>query len=203
MGGFELWQSLCIELFVDTMQKICVIKGVRYAAYVTFWLASMACLPILATPAPSVILDWDASVDPTVTGYNLYYGGASRSYTNVVPAGQAITAVVSNLTVGATYYFAATTYDLAGLESVYSTEVSYVVPVTNSVVILQANARSAQNRSLTISGAVGSNYQVQYCTNLAAGTIWYPLATYTQTNAVQTVSINPIQSNVFYRVQLK
>ena len=155
---------------------------------------------MLATPPASVILDWDKSADPTVTGYNLYYGSSSRDYTNVAPAGAATTAVVSNLTTGATYYFAATTYNLAGLESEYSTEVSYNVP-TNSPAILQANAAFGQSRSLTISGAVGNNYQVQYCTNLAAGATWYPLLTYTATNAVQTVIINPTQSVIFYRVQ--
>lgn len=182
------------------MLNICLKKGVRFAAYVTFWLSSMACLPVLATPSASVILDWDKSADPTVTGYNLYYGSSSRDYTNVAPAGAATTAAVSNLTAGATYYFAATTYNLAGLESDYSVEVSYNVP-TNSPAILQANAASGQSRSLTISGAVGNNYQVQYCTNLATGATWYPLLTFTATNAVQTVIINPTQSVIFYRVQ--
>jgi len=285
------------------MRTISLSQGVRYAAYVVFGFICLVCLPTLRATPPSVVLDWDASVDPTVAGYNLYYGSASRGYTNVVAAGAATTAAVSNLTVGATYYFAATTYNLAGLESDYSAEVSYTVPApnaaptldplgnltinedagaqtvnlsgigsgspnelqtltvtasssnpslipnpvvsysspkptgaltfspvtgaygsaivtvivddggavnnlfsrsftvtVNSVAILQANAASLQNRSLTISGAVGSTYQIQYCTNLAPGSVWYPLSAYTQTNAVQVIQVNPNQSAIFYRV---
>lgn len=184
------------------MFKFCFFKGVRCAAYVTFLLAAVALTgQALATPAQSVTLDWNASVDPTVAGYNLYYGSTSRVYTNVVTAGSATTASVSNLASGLTYYFAATTYNLAGLESVYSAEVSYVVPSSNAPPILQATALSDQNRSLTITGAVGNNYQIQYSTNLASGAVWYPLSSYTQSNSVQSVSLVPTQSVVFYRVQ--
>ena len=36
---------------------------------------------------------------------------------------------ISGLVPGATYYFAATTYNAAGLESPFSSEVSYLVPL--------------------------------------------------------------------------
>lgn len=75
--------------------------------------------------AEQVTLAWDASPDATVVGYNIYYGGASQQYTNIVSAGGATSAVISNLTAGATYYFAATSVDAAGLESTYSGEVMY------------------------------------------------------------------------------
>lgn len=71
-----------------------------------------------------VPLAWDPTTDSTVIGYNVYYGAASRTYTNVIAVGANTTVTVSNLVQGATYYFAATTYTLAGLESDYSAEVS-------------------------------------------------------------------------------
>lgn len=144
-------------------------------------------------------LDWDASVDPTVAGYHLYYGDSSRGYTNVVIAGTATSAIVTNLSTGSKYFFAATTYNFFGLESDFSAEVSYVVPA-KTVASLQAFA-SSQSRSLAISGTVGTSYQIQYCTNLTWSTGWYPLTTYTQTNAVQTVTVAPTTRPIFYRVQ--
>lgn len=78
--------------------------------------------------ASSVSLAWDASTDPSAAGYNVYFGSASRSYTNVVDAGNGTSVTVSTLVPGATYYFAATTYNASGLESDYSIEVSYTVP---------------------------------------------------------------------------
>ena len=82
----------------------------------------------------SVTLAWDASTDPTVAGYNIYYGGASGSYTNKICAGNATNATISGLVEGTTYYFAATTYAVSGMNSPFSGEVSYLVPVNVPVV---------------------------------------------------------------------
>src|SRR5690242_10304449 len=87
--------------------------------------------------ASAVTLAWDASTDPMVTGYNIYSGTVSHGYTNIVNAGTATSLTLSNLVPGTTYYFAATTYTLSGLESDYSLETAYTVPVsTNSGTIL-------------------------------------------------------------------
>ncbi len=86
--------------------------------------------------AQNVTLAWDPSTDPAVASYNLYYGGASQVYTNVV-ATRANTAVtVSNLTAGATYFFAVTIVDITGLESGFSGEVMYQVPQSQSHVLM-------------------------------------------------------------------
>ena len=78
--------------------------------------------------AANVTLAWDPSADPTVSGYRVYYGAATGNYTNLVDVGSATSITLSNLVPAATYYFAATTYSLAGMESAYSAEVSYLVP---------------------------------------------------------------------------
>ena len=81
----------------------------------------------ITTGPASVTLAWDASPGTNViTNYNIYYGPASATYTNVQAAGTNQTLTVSNLVRGGTYYFAATAVDKNGLESDYSTEVSTV-----------------------------------------------------------------------------
>ena len=77
----------------------------------------------------SVTLAWNPSTDPNVAGYNIYYGGVSHTYTNKIPVGNATSVTISGLVQGTTYYFAATTYSASGLESQFSSELSYLVPV--------------------------------------------------------------------------
>ena len=74
-------------------------------------------LTSLLTSAAQITLAWDASTDPSVTGYRVYYGSGSLAYSNAVSAGNATTLTISNLVAGTTYYFAATAYDGNGLES--------------------------------------------------------------------------------------
>ncbi len=75
-----------------------------------------------------VSLAWDANTETNIAGYRLYYGPTSQSLTNTVDAGLALTATASNLTEGATYYFAVTARNTDGLESDFSDQVSYTVP---------------------------------------------------------------------------
>jgi hypothetical protein len=81
-----------------------------------------------AIAARSVTLAWNPSVDPSVAGYNVYWGTASGSYSEKLVAGTAATAVISGLMEGTTYYFVVTAYNISGLESDPSNEVSYRVP---------------------------------------------------------------------------
>lgn len=83
--------------------------------------------------AQSVTFAWDPVSG--VTGYKLYQGGATRIYTNSINAGNATQTSVSGLTVGKTYYFAATAYNSSGVESDYSTEIIYTVPASGTPVI--------------------------------------------------------------------
>jgi len=78
-----------------------------------------------APAGQSVTLVWNVNTDPNVTGCNVYYGVSSGNYTSVVNAGNVTNTTVSGLVAGVTYYFAATTYDAAGDQSGYSTEIAY------------------------------------------------------------------------------
>ena len=75
----------------------------------------------------SVTLAWDAMNDPTIAGFNLYYGVSSRSYTNAVSVDNMYTGVVTGLVEGVTYFFAVTASDTNGLESDFSNEISWTV----------------------------------------------------------------------------
>jgi hypothetical protein len=78
--------------------------------------------------AADITLGWKPSSDPNVVGYNVYYGIASGTYTNVVDAGPATSVTIPSLVPGTTYFFAATSYDLSGLEGLFSPEMSYTIP---------------------------------------------------------------------------
>src|SRR5262245_33231770 len=72
--------------------------------------------------ASQVPLAWDPSSSTGFTGYRLYQGGVSGNYTNQISVGN-VTTTVSNLTAGATYYFAVSALSSNGLESVRSGEI--------------------------------------------------------------------------------
>ncbi len=99
----------------------------------------------------SVTLAWDASPDPTVLGYNVYYGAASGTYTNKVDAVNATSATISNLVEGVTYYFAVTAYNGVGLESDPSNEAIYTVPLLPAVVLANPANGATYTAPATIS----------------------------------------------------
>ena len=85
-----------------------------------------------AYPADNVTLQWDANTEPDLKGYYIYYGTASRNYTQREDAGNEITYQLTGLTEGQTYYIAVTAYDNEYNESGYSNEVVYTVPGVDS-----------------------------------------------------------------------
>jgi sulfur relay (sulfurtransferase) complex TusBCD TusD component (DsrE family) len=106
----------------------------------------------------SVTLAWDPSPGSDIAGYRLYEGGASRTYTNVLDLRMSTNGTFSALISGATYFFAATAYSTNGLESDYSPEVSYTVPLPTN-----------NSPAITLtSSANGSAYVTPAAINLAA-----------------------------------
>ena len=86
------------------------------------------------TNTATVTIAWDHSPDDSVTGYNFYYGVATRNYTNKTDVGYTNLITIPYLLQGTTYYFAATAYNALGTESIYSEELVYTIPtivVTN------------------------------------------------------------------------
>jgi len=86
----------------------------------------------MAVAVQSVRLAWDHSPDAGVVGYHIYTGATSRNYTNRTSVGYTNQASISNLNDGTKYYFAATAFNSAGLESDYSNEAEYTTPGGNT-----------------------------------------------------------------------
>src|SRR5262245_59247995 len=74
--------------------------------------------------AADLTLGWDAPSDGMTTGFVLYYGTTSHTYTQQVNVGPATSYTVSSLSAGTTYYFAVRGYTANGAMSDFSTEVS-------------------------------------------------------------------------------
>jgi hypothetical protein len=74
--------------------------------------------------AAHVTLTWDPPVDSTyVAGYIIYYGTASKAYSQSIDVGNTTTYTVSSLNNGQIYFFATTAYNYDGEQSVYSNEI--------------------------------------------------------------------------------
>jgi hypothetical protein len=84
---------------------------------------------ITSAYAAQVTLGWSPGTEPDLTGYKVYYGTASRNYTQSVDINNrtVTSCTITNLTEGQTYYFAATAYNTSLVESPYSAEVSCLV----------------------------------------------------------------------------
>jgi fibronectin type 3 domain-containing protein len=81
------------------------------------------------SPSGTATLDWtaptknsDSSALTDLAGYKVYYGTASRSYSQSIDVGKVTTYELTNLSNGFTYYFVVTAYNQAGVESEPSNE---------------------------------------------------------------------------------
>jgi len=92
-------------------------------------LVAILSLLVPAAHAAQVTVAWDANTDPAVTGYRVHYGTAPGNYTSHVDVGNVTSCVISGLSEGVTYYFAATAYDSSDNESDYSAAVNYTPPM--------------------------------------------------------------------------
>jgi len=95
----------------------------------TLLLLVILSLLVPAAHAAQVTVAWDANTDPGVTGYKVHYGTAPGNYTSHVDVGNVTSCVISGLSEGVTYYFAATAYDGSGNQSDYSAAVNYTPPL--------------------------------------------------------------------------
>jgi hypothetical protein len=185
---------------------------VRRAAHVVFVLGALA-LPEVSSgvlPGNSITLAWDASTNATVTGYKLYYGVASRNYTNSVNAGSSTTATVVGLATGVTYYFAATTYNNANVESDYSAETTFLLgganpptldPITNLVVNENSGARTVNLTGISS----GNTNQTKTLTVTAFSSdptiVGNPTINYTSPNTTGSITLAPV-TNAFGQVSI-
>ncbi len=155
-----------------------VLSTRRWTSPVSSLLLSLSCLwPVGRLRGSNVTLAWDPSTDSSVVAYNIYYGGLAKTYTNTVSVGNVTTATVSNLMAGRTYYFAATALNGVGLESDFSAEISYTVPLPNQPPTLDSIANITLNEN--------AGMQTVNLTGITSGA----------TNEAQTLTVTAISSN--------
>ena len=95
-------------------------------------LAMTLCAVFLAASiaqAADVTLAWNASITPGVTGYRIHQGTSTGTYTTIKDVGSGLTTIITGLTPGQRYFFAASAYDGFGQQSGFSNEVNYLVPL--------------------------------------------------------------------------
>jgi hypothetical protein len=138
--------------------RLCGLSRVFQHALFLRGCLSLLLLGATAHAQSSVTLAWNPSTGTGIAGYRIYQGRASATYTNTIPVGIFTNATITGLTAGATYYFAATAYDTNSLESEFSNEISYTVPVPTN---------NPPTIALT-SPANGARYTAPATINLAA-----------------------------------
>ena len=187
-------------LFVVSFERVR-----RVALTVLFLGLLVALTPFASFATGTVTLAWDpSSGTDIVTNYNIYYGAASATYTDTVPAGTNTTVTVSNLVEGTTYYFAATAVDTAGLESDYSIEVSALIAAAQTnqpptldaladVTINENDSLQTINLSGITSGAANENQILTVTTSSSnPGLIPAPAVNYTSPNTTGSITFTPV-----------
>ncbi len=123
----------------------------------------------LAMGSQSVSLAWDPSPDMNVVGYIVHYGTASGSYPNRLDIGNTTNATVSGLQEGIAYYFVATAYNAAGLESDPSNELRFTVP---GILKLIPKAVAGAAAKVAFPVALGQSYFLEASEDLK---LWHPV----------------------------
>ena len=99
--------------------------------------------------AAEITLAWDQNPESDVTGYKIYYGQSSGSYSTTVDVGNYTSCVISGLEIGVTYYFVVTAYT-SEAESGYSDEISYTIPEENDPPTANAGPDQTVNEGATV-----------------------------------------------------
>src|SRR5688572_25479905 len=139
-------------------------------------LIAILSIPLAASlhAAGNVTLAWDANTGPGISGYNVYYGGTLGNYTNKTAAGNVTSFSVVGLTEARTYYFVVTCYNSSGLESDFSSHVSYTVPAPNSGPTISTINVTGNGPAITWSSVSGTSYSVLYKDKLG-DPLWTPI----------------------------
>jgi len=136
--------------------------------------------------AATVVLQWDAEIDPAVTGYKVYYqsdssaqpyqGTGATQGPSPVDAQNQTMATIGGLDPAHAYYFAVTAYNASGLESAYSNLVTVpeLVPPTVTAFTLPSTS-STLTVPITTFTATDNVDVTGYCvtlTNSSNGCTW-------------------------------
>src|ERR1043166_2880711 len=172
-----------------------------------FGCLAFALFPIWAcgfTNDIGVTLEWDPNPDAEVVQYHAYVGTQSGSYDRFIDAGTQTSVHMSPLDPGVTYYFSVTTSTLDGLESPFSSEISYTVPIDGTNADLTPLAIMLPNIGSSVSLAFNVNPGLQYMVQASFDLrTWQTLETLAPETA-DTITWNDISApsypQRFYRI---
>ena len=142
----------------------------RYAFIPLFFM--LLVLPLQPANAAQVTLAWDQNPEPDITGYKAHYDTYRGNYEHTVDVGNYTECVISGLVEGTTYYFAVTAYNTQNIESDYSNEVDYRVPLAGQTdIVIEAEDMPIKTTGVPISGGwnIYSNGYIADNVDFAAG----------------------------------
>ena len=147
----------------------------RHGAFASFprawWgllLMSLPTMSALAQVGSSLTLAWNPDVSGYITGYNIYYGTSSRNYTHTNSVGNTNRVTIASLSIGTTYYFAVTAFDINHVESDYSDEIIFR-PTANPPQMAM-NPVGTAGGPLSVIAPPGHTYDILASTDLKAWT---------------------------------
>jgi len=120
--------------------------------------------PIASRASQSATLIWASNTNPDIAGYIVYYGAASRTYTNAIDVGTTTTTSVTGLVDNVTYFFEVTAYNSSHVESDFSAETSFTPgatppppPPSPTPVVATMAASSVTTNSATLNAFINPN----------------------------------------------
>jgi hypothetical protein len=116
-----------------------------------------------ATPACVLKLGWQPSVDPTVTGYALYYGASGEPFTNRLDVGLVTSVSMTNLMGLASYSFCVAAYDANGDESDPS---NFLICTAQSISGVKLNPAQGGGMAVCFTVGPGGACHVEYTDTL-------------------------------------
>jgi len=102
---------------------------------------SLMLFPSFATSEGIVGIGWNANQESDLAGYNLYVGTAPGVYGPTYEIGNITEHYVTTLQKGITYYFALTAYNLNGIESEPSSEISTTITFDSYFLTMDVQGR--------------------------------------------------------------
>jgi hypothetical protein len=161
----------------------------------------------------NVTLGWSASTDTNVTGYYLYFGTNSASYSSRVDVGPVTMATIAGLTGrSTTYYFAASAYNSSRMESMLSSQVSFttssnfspslaalpsVAGNVNSLLVLTNSANEQNSPSAPLSYSLAGGPSNMHVNSNTGRLIWRPQLTDGGTTNTVTVQVSDSSTGLY------
>ncbi len=188
---------------IEKIIKIAILN--TFAALLPAFVTYLACgigFPSQADAAQAT-LSWVAPTTHTdgtpingLSGYKVYTGTVSGSYSSSLDVGNVTSYTLSNLNSATTYYFAVTAYDTSGGVSGFSNQVSYTTPQAAPLYTITASAASGGSISPSGSVAISQGLSQKFTINPNTG---YKIAGVTvdgaSAGAVSTYTFSNVAAN--------